>query len=75
MAHNRERQTMYRFKNGYGASVIYDGYGSSALLAELAVTLDNELVYDTPVTNDVLGYLTDDQLVKALNKVRKLPRR
>lgn len=66
-------QWKFRFPNGYGASVINDGYGREAGLYELAVLdADGSLTYDTPVTNDVLGYLTEAEVADALDEIESL---
>ncbi len=59
----------YQFPNGYGASIVYNNisYG-----LECAVLKDGYLCYDTPITNDVLGYLTVAELVKALHNIKEL---
>lgn len=74
----------YRFKfdNNYGASVIkqYGSYGYKEDLWELAVIEfrnpddpeDYELTYDTPITNDVIGYLTDERVREILEKIKNL---
>ena len=64
----------YLFDNGYGASVIDYGYGSSQGLKELAVlhSNNNELCYATPITDDVIGYLTDDDLADVLTRIEAL---
>ena len=63
------------FDNGYGASVISEPgtYGGSTGLYELAV-LDSEghLTYDTPITNDVIGYLSEKDVTKVLINIQKL---
>lgn len=63
------------FDNGYGASIIKTkfSYGGPAGLYELAV-LDStgDVVYDTPVTDDVLGYLTEDDVTEALKQIQEL---
>jgi hypothetical protein len=63
------------FKNGYGASVIRHehSYGGKKGLYELAV-LDNEgnLTYDTPVTNDVLGFLSPKEVTDYLIQIQDL---
>lgn len=67
-------QKLFRFPNGYGASVVQSpySYGGDSGLWELAVIRYVEedtdaflLAYDTPITNDVIGYL-DEQEVDAL---------
>lgn len=70
-------QLEVKFPNGYGASVVrHSGsYGHGQGLYELAV-LDEEghLTYDTPVTSDVLGRLTVDDVGEALVQVAELSR-
>jgi hypothetical protein len=63
------------FDNGYGASVVRHeySYGGKDGLYELAVlSIDGELSYDTPITNDVLGYLTDKDVTEVLIKIQQL---
>lgn len=68
----------FHFKNGYGASVIRGphSYGGPDGLFELAVLKRNrqysrywDITYDTPLTNDVLGNLEYDDVVKALEEI------
>ena len=66
-------QWKFVFPNGYGASVIDDGYGAEAGLYELGVLHGGRLTYDTPLTDDVLGWLTADDVVEALDKIEALP--
>jgi hypothetical protein len=73
-------QKLYRFDNGYGASVVRHGfsYGGTEGLWELAViqyrneSEDFFLVYDTPITSDVIGDLTEDDVDDLLNKIEDL---
>jgi len=64
------------FDNGYGASVVIGPhtYGGEDGLYELAVILgsDGKLTYDTPVTDDVEGYLTEDDVTKLLEQIQNL---
>ena len=63
------------FDNGYGASVVRHimSYGGKLGLYELAI-LDkgDDLTYDTPVTNDVIGYLTPEEVTNYLIKIQEL---
>lgn len=72
----RAGQTIHRFENGYGASVISDGYGSEDGLFELAVIeWDGDtfyLTYETPITSDVLGHLTPEEVTKTLAEIEAL---
>jgi hypothetical protein len=64
------------FDNGYGASVIIGPhtYGGEDGLYELGVLgKDKKLTYDTPVTDDVEGYLSEDDVTKLLEQIQTLP--
>ena len=76
MVHYQDgKQAIIYFDNGYGASVVCHehSYGGKEGLYELAV-LDEEgqLCYDTPVTNDVMGYLTEDEVTNLLKQIQEL---
>lgn len=71
--------THYLFKNNYIASLV-DGtfnYGNENAPFEVAVmsSVTDTLVYDTPITDDVLGYLTKKEAIRAIKDIRKLPKR
>ena len=63
------------FDNGYGASIVKGPhtYGGREGLYELAVLgKDGKLTYETPVTSDVEGYLTEDDVTKLLEQIQSL---
>ena len=63
------------FENGYGASIVKGEYtyGGKDGLYELAVLNNNgDLIYDTPVTDDVEGYLSEEQVTDLLIKIQQL---
>ena len=65
-----------QFDNGYGASVVkHDfSYGGKDGLYELAVLDSNgNLTYETSVTEDVEGYLTEDDVTRLLEQIQQLP--
>jgi len=69
-------QRLYKFDNGYGASVVRStsSYGGDSGLWELAVLdADGGLDYSTPITDDVIGWLTEKEVNQILLKIRKLP--
>jgi len=63
-----------KFDNGYEVSVVKSehSYGGKDGLYELAIFKDDEICYDTPITNDVLGYLTDKDVTEVLIKIQQL---
>lgn len=67
-------QTIYRFPNGYGASVIHSIMSRGLELAVLYFGGDTaHLSYSTPITNDVIGYIGDEQeLTELLNQINSL---
>lgn len=69
----RSGQARVDFKNGYSASVINYGYGSENGLFEIAVIHNGGIDYTTPITNDVLGYLTEQDVLDTLNAIGELP--
>jgi hypothetical protein len=64
-----------QFENGFGASIVKHqySYGGPAGLYELAV-IDSEgqLTYETPITDDVLGYLSEDDVERYVNEIKNL---
>lgn len=63
------------FPNGYGASIVchVGSYGGSEGLFEIAVLHAGEICYDTPVTNDVIGWLSPNGVEKTLAEIEALP--
>lgn len=75
----RNEQTIYKFDNNYGASVVFHfgTYGYYDNLVELAVLKfedDNNyyIDYTTEITDDVLGYLNEEDLDWALANIKRL---
>ena len=52
------------YPNGYGASIIKSltSCGHEDDLWEIAVLMDGRRCYDTGITSDVLGWLTDEEV-------------
>jgi hypothetical protein len=68
---------LIEFPNGYRASIIKTSfsYGGQSGRWEVAVKHGDELVYDTPITNDVLGHLDEHDVLFACHNISKLPAR
>ena len=67
-------QKVYEFDNGYGASVIRHrgSYGFAQGKWELAVLQGGDLCYSTPITEDVIGYLTWSEVQTYLKQIKEL---
>ena len=83
-ADNNGVQKLYRFDNGYGASVVrfQYSYGADEVLYELAVIKftgegigEFDLNYETDITDDVVGHLTEDDVDDYLQRIEALPPR
>lgn len=63
-----------KFDNGYEVSVVKSqySYGGDTGLFELAVFKDGKICYDTPITNDVIGYLRPEDVTDVMEKIQKL---
>ena len=71
-------KSLLHFENGYGVSVVKHqySYGYGKGLYEMAIMdKDNDIVYDTPITDDVLGYLTEDDVSNYMIKVQRLEKK
>jgi hypothetical protein len=63
------------FENGFGVSVVCHkySYGGKDGLYELAVLdTEGEITYDTPITNDVIGYLKEEGVTELLIQIQNL---
>lgn len=74
------KRVRFKFPNGYGISVIHGAgtYGASAGLFEIGVLRyekngDFHLTYDTPVADDVVGYLSGNEVGDYMVKIFRLP--
>lgn len=67
-------RAVHTFPNGFGVSVINASfsYGGREGLYEVAILFKGSLTYDTPLTDDVIGNLTTDEVGEYLVKVEAL---
>jgi hypothetical protein len=63
----------FKFPNNYGASVINNkaSYGHPKSY-EIAVLYDDEIYYDSPITNDVIGYVNPADVGEILLQIKEL---
>ena len=69
------KQCIVQFPNGYGATIVQGlyTYGGENGLYELAVLgTDGQLTYETPITDDVLGNLSEQEIEETLIKIKNL---
>ncbi len=70
-------QRIWRFDNGYGASVVNHSFSRGTELAVVRFTgpdiRDITLVYNTPITDDVVGHLTESAVQDLLKAIEQLP--
>lgn len=63
------------FENGYGVSVVSNSYsygGRDGLFEVAVLDKDGDLTYNTPITNDVIGYLTPEEVTDVMKQVQEL---
>ena len=71
-------QALKFFSNGYGISAIRSpySYGGSDGLYEVAILQGNDdewsITYDTLITDDVIGYLTKEEVESILTQIQNL---
>lgn len=71
-------QYIFRFENDYGASVIKKefSYGGRIDLFELAILKFDGVfystTYNTSMTSNVFGYLTNDEVLELLERIKNL---
>ena len=69
-------QTIITFPNGYGVSFISPEYSFGLEAAILTYEGDDwTITYDTPITDDVVRFLDDEDILPLLEDVSKLPNR
>jgi len=69
------KQAKMQFDNGFGISVVSHNwsYGGPQGMYEIAV-LDSDdcITYDTPITNDVIGWLSKRDVSRVMKDIQKL---
>lgn len=67
------QQALMDFDNGFGISVV-NGKGAYCddETYEIAVLKDGEITYDTHITNDVIGYLSPQEITEIMKDIQEL---
>ena len=68
------KQATEKFENNYGVSVIFGNcfYSNGKDTYELAILYDGDITYNTGMTNDVLGHLSEEEVSEIMIKVQLL---
>lgn len=72
--HEDARQAIMHFENGYGISVLKGDifYSNGTDTYEVDILHNGELCYDTPITNDVIRYVTSEQITDIMKRIQEL---
>lgn len=67
-------QLLFRFQNGYGASLVshMGSYGNEIAVIEFQEDGNWKISYDTNITEDVLGHLDDEEIIETLGKIQNI---
>jgi len=70
-------RALMHFDNNYGVSVISgaSAYSDDEHPYEVAVFFDGSITYDTPITDDVIGYCTEERVTEIMEAVQALPKK
>ena len=68
------KQAIENFENGYGVSVLFGNcfYSNGIDTYEVAVLFGESITYDTEITDDVMRYLSEDEVSEIMAKVQLL---
>ncbi len=72
--YSKAKQAIMYFENGYGVSVLYGScfYSSGIDTYEVGILYDGGLTYNTDITDDVMGYLTESEVTDVMIRVQQL---
>jgi len=71
---NGAKQAIENFENGYGVSVLFGScfYSNGIDTYEVAILFGESITYNTEITDDVMGYLSKDEVSEIMAKVQLL---
>lgn len=73
--HRGARQAVEQFDNGYGVSVVFGScfYSNGIDTYEVAILHNGDLTYNTDITDDVIGYISESEVTEIMRQVQLLP--
>ena len=68
------KHAIMNFPNGYGVSVVFGTpfYSNGIDTYEVAILYNDHITYSTNITDDVIGYVTEDEVSKIMEQVQNL---
>ena len=74
-SYSKAEQAKLYFDNGYGCSVLFGEifFSNGIDTYELAVLYKGQMEYTSPITSSVLGYITKEEVTKAMIEIQNLP--
>lgn len=68
------KHAVMRFDNGYGISVVKGNmfYSNGIDTYEVGILKEGVLCYDTPITDDVIGYVNADEVSNIMKQIQEL---
>jgi hypothetical protein len=74
MGYQGAKQSVVNFANDYGVSVLFGEcfYSNGKDTYEVAILYKNTITYNTDITDDVLGYLSEDEVTEVMKRVQSL---
>jgi len=69
------KHAVENFDNNYGVSVLFGScfYSNGIDTYEVAILFDGALTYNTEITSDVIGHLSEDEVTEIMEMVQSLP--
>lgn len=76
---NTDIQYIRYFDNGYGISILQSKYAycdkENNTFEVAVINHEGDVVYDSGITDDVMGYQTVDEVFEIIDQIKNLPKR
>lgn len=69
------KQAKMEFENNYGISVLFGTmfYSNGVDTYEVGILKNGRMCYTTPITNDVIGNITEEEVTDIMREIQELP--